>query len=77
MNFIETTLAATLGQTIAFLLYQGFVNSYWGRNAREEVSRWFDRMSKHMRKMREPKIVDPSPTTSPVIFQGLDDDDDL
>jgi hypothetical protein len=48
-----TVLAASLGQIITFLLYQGFINSYWGRNCREEVSRWFDSFSKHMQKQKK------------------------
>ena len=49
-NFWWVVLASAVGQTITFLLYQGFINSYWGKNCREEVTRWFDRMTKHMTK---------------------------
>lgn len=52
MNFWLTMLAASLGQIIVFILVEGFKQSYWGRNAREEVSRWFDQLSKHMRKQK-------------------------
>jgi len=55
MKFLTIVLAASIGQIITLLLVQGFAQSYWGRNAREEVSRWFDKMSKHMRKQK-PKI---------------------
>lgn len=52
-DFLLTSLATALGNVVVFLLYQGFVHSYWGRNCREEISRWFDRMAKHMRKQKE------------------------
>lgn len=51
-HFLYTALASACGQIVAFLLYQGFVNSYWGRNIREEISRFFDSLSKHMRKQK-------------------------
>lgn len=52
MNFLKMVLAASIGQIIVLLIVQGFVHSYFGRNAREEVSRFFDRFSKHIRKQR-------------------------
>jgi uncharacterized membrane protein YccC len=76
MNFIETTLAAALGQVIAFLLYQGFVNSYWGRNSREEVTRWFDSMCKHMRKLRQGNPRAGKETTIGCFFAGKEEDYD-
>lgn len=51
-EFLLTALAAATGNIIVFILYQGFVSSYFGRNAREEITRWFDSMSKHMRKLK-------------------------
>lgn len=54
-QFWLTVLAASLAQIITYLLYQGFVQSYFGKNAREEISRWFDSLSKHMRKQKENK----------------------
>jgi len=53
IGFLKIALASALGQSVAFLLYQGFVKSYWGRNCREEISRFFDKMSKHMRKKKQ------------------------
>lgn len=52
MKFLIMILAASIGQIITLLLVQGFTQSYWGRNIREEVSRWFDQLSKHMRKQK-------------------------
>ena len=52
-TFLLTALATAFANAISFLLYQGFVKSYWGRNIREEISRIFDRMSKHMRKQKD------------------------
>lgn len=45
-----TVIGASLANVFTFVLYQGFVKSYWGRQAREEVSRWFDQLSKVFRK---------------------------
>ncbi len=52
-SFLLTVLAASLGQIITWLVVQGFEKSYWGRNAREEISRWWDSFSKHMRKQKK------------------------
>jgi hypothetical protein len=52
-TFLNTILAASCANILTFLIYQGFINSYWGRNIREEISRWFDSMSKHMRKLKK------------------------
>jgi len=51
-QFFLTVFGAATANILTFLFYQGFVKSYWGRNAREEITRWFDRMSKHMRKKK-------------------------
>lgn len=55
MNFLKMILAASIGQILVLIIVQGFSNSYFGRNAKEEVSRWFDQMSKHMTKNKEKK----------------------
>jgi len=56
---MKQTLLTILGVSIVniftFILYQGFVQSYFGRQAREEITRWFDSMSKHMRKLKKNK----------------------
>jgi hypothetical protein len=52
MTFLKMILAASIGQIVVLLIVQGFAQSCWGRNAREEVSRWFDQLSKHMRKQK-------------------------
>lgn len=51
-QFLYTALASATGQIVAFLLYQGFVQSYWGKNIREEISRWFDKLCKHVQKQK-------------------------
>lgn len=51
-GFLLTALATATGNIVVFLLYQGFVKSYFGRNIREEITRWFDSMSKHIRKLK-------------------------
>jgi len=54
-SFLWMVLAASCGQILTWLFVQGFIQSYWGRNIREEVSRWFDQLSKHMKKLKEKK----------------------
>jgi hypothetical protein len=55
MTFLKMTLAAALGQIIVFILVEGFKQSYWGRNAREEITRIWNSMSKHMTKNKDKK----------------------
>jgi len=45
-------LAAFIGQVLVWILVQGFEQSYWGKQAREELTRIWDSMSKHMRKQK-------------------------
>ena len=52
-HLLLTVLGASIANILTFLFYQGFVKSYFGRNAREEITRWFDQMSKHMRKLKK------------------------
>lgn len=51
-TLLLTILGASIANIITWAISQGFQHSYWGRNVREEVSRWFDQMSKHMRKQK-------------------------
>ncbi len=51
-QILLTILGASIANIFTFILYQGFVKSYFGRQAREEITRWFDSMSKHMRKLK-------------------------
>jgi uncharacterized protein YggT (Ycf19 family) len=53
MSFLKMVIAASIGQIAVLIIVQGFSNSYFGRNAKEEVSRWFDQLSKHMTKNKE------------------------
>lgn len=55
MNFWLTVLAAAVGQMVTFILVEGFKQSYWGKNCREELTRIWDSMSKHMTKNKEKK----------------------
>ena len=52
-SFWWNVLAVAVGNSITFILWQGFVQSYWGKNCREEITRVFDNFSKHMRKQRK------------------------
>jgi hypothetical protein len=49
-QILLTILGASIANILTFILYQGFVQSYFGKNAREEITRWFNSMSKHMQK---------------------------
>jgi len=53
MDFLKMVLAASIGQIAVLIIVQGFSNSYFGRNAKEEVSRWFDQLSKHVQKLKK------------------------
>lgn len=55
MNFWWTLLAASLGQVITFIIVEGFKQSYFGKNCREELTRMWDSFSKHMTKNKEKK----------------------
>jgi hypothetical protein len=55
MNFWWTLFAASLGQIITLLLVQGFAQSYFGKQAREEITRIWDSMSKHIQKLKKEK----------------------
>jgi hypothetical protein len=52
-SFLWMVLAASLGQIITWILVQGFEQSYFGKQAREELTRIWDSMSKHMTKNKE------------------------
>ena len=53
MKFWWVVLAASVGQIITFILVEGFKQSYFGRNAREELTRIWDSMSKHVQKEKK------------------------
>lgn len=53
MSFFKILLASALGQIITWILVQGFVQSYWGKQAREELTRIWNSLSKHMRKLKK------------------------
>jgi hypothetical protein len=55
MNFWWTVLAAVVGQMITFILVEGFKQSYFGKQAREELTRIWDNFSKHITKNKEKK----------------------
>ena len=46
-----TALATAFANTISFLLYQGFVKSYWSKKIVQEITRFINRFSKHYQKM--------------------------
>jgi hypothetical protein len=53
MKFLMMVLAASIGQIITLLLVQGFAQSYFGKQAREEITRIWDSMSKHVQKEKK------------------------
>jgi len=55
MTFLKTMLACAISQIIVFILVEGFKQSYWGKNCREEITRMWNSFSKHMRKQKEKK----------------------
>ena len=52
-SFLWMVLAASLGQIITWIFVQGFEQSYWGKQAREELTRIWNSFSKHMTKNNE------------------------
>jgi uncharacterized protein YggT (Ycf19 family) len=52
MSFWKILIASSIGQIITWIIVQGFTQSYWGKQAREEISRIFNQMSKHMGKQK-------------------------
>ncbi|MHA1753194.1 MAG: hypothetical protein ACTSYZ_12595 [Candidatus Helarchaeota archaeon] len=55
LNFLKMVLAASCGQIIIWIIARGFEESYWGRNSREEITRFFDKFSKHVQKLKKGK----------------------
>lgn len=39
-QILLTILGASIANILTFLLYQGFVKSWMGQQAREEITRW-------------------------------------
>jgi hypothetical protein len=50
MTFLKMFLAASLGQIAVLLFVEGFKRSYFFKNAVEEITRWWDSLSKHKQK---------------------------
>ncbi len=48
-----TVIGASIANIITWILYQGFIKSYWGKNAVEEVTRWVNSFCKHYKKMKQ------------------------
>lgn len=42
-SFFSTVLATAFANICSFLIYQGFVHSYAGRNLKQEISRFFNK----------------------------------
>ena len=52
-SFLWMVLAASCGQIITWILVQGFEQSYFGKQAREELTRIWNSMSKHVQKEKK------------------------
>jgi hypothetical protein len=50
-TFWWNVLAAAVGQSVAFIIYQGFVQSWIGIKEIQVVKDFFNTLSKHMRKI--------------------------
>ena len=51
-QFFLTVLGAATANIITYLFYQGFVQSKYGKNAREEITRWFNQLWALFRKSK-------------------------
>lgn len=45
-----TIVGVILANIFTYLISQGFVHSKWGRNARQEVTRWFNQLANLFRR---------------------------
>ena len=52
-NLFITILAVSLVNIVSWIISQGFQHSYFGKNSREELTRFWNSLSKHMRKQNE------------------------
>jgi len=52
-QLILTILGASIAQIITWLFVRGFEESYWGKNSREEITRFFNRYCKHYQKEKK------------------------
>ena len=48
-TFLLTLLGAITANTLSYLFYQGFVQSRWGKDIREEITRWFNQLAKFVK----------------------------
>lgn len=53
MSFWKVILASAIGQIITALLVQGFLQSYWGKNAIQEITRIVNSFCKHYQKQKK------------------------
>jgi hypothetical protein len=58
-TFWWTVLASALGQSVAFILYQGFIRSYLGIKSEEDVQKFFNKVVDYFRKLRGKPPVKP------------------
>jgi len=49
-QIIVTIIGASIANILTWSLYQGFIKSYWGKNIREEITRFFNKHTKHLTK---------------------------
>jgi len=47
-QIIITIIGASIANILTWSIYQGFVKSYWGKNIREEITRFFNKCTKHL-----------------------------
>lgn len=49
-QLLITILGVSIANILSWCISQGFIHSYWGKNVREEISRMFNNMTKHITK---------------------------
>lgn len=52
-QLLLTIIGASIANILTWCIYQGFINSYWGKNVREEVTRFFNNHTKHLTKNKK------------------------
>ena len=52
-QLLLTVLGASIANILTWAIYQGFTKSYWGKNVREEMTRFFDNIRKYLRALKK------------------------
>lgn len=52
-ELLTVVFGTAITNILTFLVYQGFVKCYWGRNMREEITRFFDNLRKGIKSWKK------------------------